>query len=140
MLHGCLASLMAMADAPYLAALALVEQDGKRLLPLVGKSRSSTEPASAGPGNDGRTLALELMLRLWQRSDGGAIQRAAGEDSLLLMELPLEVLSEKLPLIKTKWIWDGDTPSLIKSLQQIAKRGWRLSIAKYEPVSISLWR
>lgn len=128
-----------MADAPYLVALALVEQDGKRLLPLAGKSRSPNEPASVGPGQDGRALALELMLRLWQRSDSGPIQRAAGEDSLLLIELPLDVLSERLPLIKTKWIWDGDTPGLIKSLQKLSKRGWRLSSAKYEPVTVSTW-
>jgi len=72
-----------MADAPYLVALALVERDGKRALPLTGKSRSAAAAETPDPGEDGRTLALELLLRLWQRSDEGAQQRGAGEDSLL---------------------------------------------------------
>ena len=67
-----------MANAPYLVALALVELDGKRALPLTGKTQSAAanDPAQ-DPGDDGRTLALELLLRLWQRSDEGPLQRAA---------------------------------------------------------------
>ena len=52
-----------MADAPYLVALALVELDGKRALPLTGKSQR--EASGGEPGEAGRTLALELLLRLW---------------------------------------------------------------------------
>ena len=55
-----------MADRPYLVALALLEQEGKRSLPLNGKSRSG-RPASA-----------------------------AGDQSLLLLELPLEALVDAL--------------------------------------------
>lgn len=133
-----------MADAPYLVTLALVEREGIRECPLAGQcrsftSRSSPKAPSADPGEDGMLLALQLMLRLWQRSDGGPFRRAAGDDSLLLVELPWEVLSEKLPLLQTKWIWDGDTPRLINSLKALARRGWRLSIAKSEPVSIRRW-
>lgn len=129
-----------MADDPYLVALALVEQEGKRLLPLAGKSRLSVKSSDPDLGEDGRTLAFELILRLWQCSDNGSIKRAAGDSSLMLMELPLEALNEQLPLIKTKWIWDGDTRGLIGSLKALSKRAWKLSIAKYEPVVISrLW-
>lgn len=132
-----------MADAPYLVALALVELNGKRLLPLNGKSRKPLETTEADaakdPGEEGRALALELLLRLWQRSDEGPIQRAAGEDSLLLLEIPLELISERLPLLKANWIGGADTASLQAELRQLALRGWRVSIAKYEPVTFSAW-
>ena len=143
-----------MADAPYLLALALVERNGERLLPLNGKSRrpveapdpANTDPANTDPGapptdpgEEGRGLALELLLRLWQRSDEGPIQRAAGDDSLLLLEMPLELISERLPLLKANWIGGAETASLQAELRQLALRGWRISIAKYEPVTFSAW-
>jgi hypothetical protein len=128
-----------MADAPYLLALALVEFGGKRALPLTGKSQSAAAADAVDPGDDGRTLALELLLRLWQRSDEGALQRGAGESSLLLVELPMEVMSEQLPLLKANWIAGGETASLLTSLQGLVIRSWRITIAKYEPVSFIAW-
>lgn len=133
-----------MAEVPYLVALALVELDGKRALPLTGKSCSAAaaeaaSPAATDPGDDGRTLALELLLRLWQRSDEGALQRAAGADSLLLVELPLEAMSEQLPVLKARWLTSGETAELLLGLQGVATRGWRVAIAKYEPVQFHRW-
>ena len=100
-----------MADAPYLVALALVEKGGERALPLAGKSQSAAAVAALDPGEDGRTLALELLLRLWQGSDALPLRRAAGDPSLLLVEMPLEVMSEQLPILKARWIATGDTVS-----------------------------
>jgi hypothetical protein len=128
-----------MADAPYLVALALVEFAGKRALPLTGKSQTAAAAAAADPGDDGRTLALELLLRLWQRCDEGPLQRATGEASLLLLELPLEVMSEQLPLLKANWISGGETASLLNSLEGLAIRAWRITIAKYEPITFIAW-
>ena len=128
-----------MADAPYLVALALVEFGGKRALPLSGKSQSPTAASALDPGDDGRTLTLELLLRLWQRSDDGPLQRAAGESSLLLVELPMELMSEQLPLLKANWISGGATDALLTSLEGLAIRAWRITIAKYEPVSFIAW-
>ena len=139
-----------MANAPYLVALALVELDGKRALPLTGKTQSAAaasgpaenDPANdpaQDPGDDGRTLALELLLRLWQRSDGGPLQRAAGDSSLLLIEIPLDVMSEQLPILKASWLASGDTAAFEASLKALVIRGWRMGIAKYEPVSFSPW-
>jgi hypothetical protein len=129
-----------MADAPYLVALALVELDGKRALPLTGKTQSAAanDPAN-DPGDDGRTLALELLLRLWQRSDEGPLQRAAADNSLLLIEIPLDVMSEQLPILKASWLASGDTAAFEASLKALVIRGWRMGIAKYEPVSFSPW-
>jgi hypothetical protein len=128
-----------MADAPYLVALALVEIAGQRALPLTGKSQSAAAAAAVDPGEDGRTLALELLLRLWQRSDEGPLQRAAGDASLLVLELPMDVMTEQLPRLKATWTSSGDTAALLLSLQGLATRAWRISMAKYEPVRLIAW-
>jgi hypothetical protein len=128
-----------MADAPYLVALALMEQNGRRSLPLGGKSQPATAAAAADPGENGRSLALELLLRLWQRSDDGPLRRVAGPESLLLVELPLEVMSEQLPVLKANWIATGDTAALLDGLKTLLVRGWRIQFTKYEPVSFPSW-
>jgi hypothetical protein len=128
-----------MAEAPYLIALALVEIGGKRALPLNGKSQTAGAAEASVPGDDGCTLALELLLRLWQRSDDGPMQRAGGESSLLLVELPLEVMSEQLPLLKANWLAGGETATLLSSLKGLATRAWRITIAKYEPITFIAW-
>ena len=128
-----------MADAPYLGALALVELQGQRALPLTGKSQAAAASEAIDPGVDGRTLALELLLRLWQRSDAGALQRVAGEESLLLLEIPMEVMSEQLPILKANWLAGGETATLLTSLAALSQRAWRITIAKYEPISFHSW-
>jgi hypothetical protein len=132
--RGCL-----MADAPYLVALAFLEIGGKRALPLTGRSSAAGAAEASDPGDEGRTLALELMLRLWQRSDEGSIQRVAGDNSLLLVELPLDRLSDQLPLLKANWIAGGDTNEALRRLEEMVCRGWRLVFTKYEPVSYQSW-
>lgn len=128
-----------MADAPYLVALALLEVGGNRALPLTGKSIPEALRGAADPGDDGRILALELMLRIWQRSSEAPIQRAAGDNSLLLVEMPLELMSEQLPLLKARWIAGGDTTEVLQRLEGVVNRGWRMVFAKYEPVSYQPW-
>ncbi len=128
-----------MADAPYLLALALLEQEGTRALPLNGKSLAVAAAEAPDPGDDGTTLVLELLLRLWQRSEAGALRRAAGEPSLLLVELPLEALQEQLPRLKARWVRGGSTADFHAGLSTLAIRGWTVSIARYEPVRFTHW-
>jgi hypothetical protein len=128
-----------MAESPYLVALALVEFAGRRALPLTGKSQAAAAAEASDPGEAGRGLALELLLRLWQRSDEGALQRAAGEASLLLIELPLDVMTEELPRLKAKWIGGGDTQELLSALASLANRGWSIAAVKYEPLRFTPW-
>jgi hypothetical protein len=128
-----------MADSPYLIALALVEQNGRRLLPLAGKSMAPATAESDDPGEDGRTLALELLLRIWQRSDEGAVKRVAGDTSLLLVEMPMQLMSERLPVLKASWVNGGETATFLTDLQTLMGRAWRLSIARYEPVCFIPW-
>lgn len=128
-----------MADTPYLVALALVEIGGKRALPLGGQSWPAAA-TSEDPGELGRSLTLELLLRLWQRSEEAGLQRASADSSLLLLEMPLETMSEQLPKLKAAWLSGGSTASLQDELRALASRAWQMSFAKYDGVVITPWR
>lgn len=124
-----------MAETPYLIALAFLEQNGTRALPLAGRSLPAAATGDEDPGEEGRGLALELLLRVWQRSDQGALRRAAGDASLLLVVMPMESMNAQLPGLKAAWIAGGDTEAALQRLQALASRAWTVSIAKYEPLS-----
>lgn len=128
-----------MAESPYLVALALVEFAGRRALPLTGRSLSATAAEASDPGEAGRSLSLELLLRLWQRSGEEPLQRAAGDASLLLVEMPLDLMTDQLPRLKADWLAGGETAALFSGLEALVARGWRITIAKYEPVSFTPW-
>ena len=125
-----------MADTPYLVALALVELDGRRALPLGGQSWAAALTETE-PGEMGRALALDLLLRLLQRTEQGALRREAGDDSLLLLEMPLEQMSERLPQLKAAWLAGGSTSTLLSELRALSGRAWRVTTAKYEGISLT---
>lgn len=50
-------------------------------------SRSARAALPQQPVEVAHALALELLLRVWQRSDDGPLRRACGLESLLLVEL-----------------------------------------------------
>jgi hypothetical protein len=128
-------------DSPFLVAIALIERDGGRAMPLGGRSCPSDNDAdpSASPGETGLRLALELLLRLFQRSETETSRRAAGDDSLLLLEISLEEMTEHLPRIKAKWIAGGSTATLLQELGDLARRGWRLHQTRQEPLILQPW-
>ena len=133
-----------MADAPYLIALALVEIDGRRALPLNGRSLpaaalATADSEAAAPGDLGRDQALELLLRLLERSENGGLKRLAGSETLLLLQMPLERMSERIPVLKASWLAGGDTSVLLDGLRQIADRGWRIEAARGEAIRFPLW-
>lgn len=117
-----------MADAPYLIAIALLEQQGERAMPLQGKSLRQPIEADGDPGELGERLVYELLLRVWQRSDQGPLQRAQQEDSLLLVQVPIEALQTSLPAIKADWINKGDAAALRRALSATALAMWRLEL------------
>ena len=127
----------AVADTPYLIALALFDQQGRRALPLAGRSQAEVAPEGEPPQVLGHALALELLLRVWQRSDEGSLQRAAGLYSLLLVELPMERLPEDLPAIKAAWLKTGDTEAFKVALQAMSSRGWTMAVEKFKPVVLN---
>lgn len=128
-----------MADAPYLVALALIEQEGKRALPLAGRSMNAEASAAEQPTQMAHALALELLMRLWQRSDEGPLRRACGVESLLLVELPMESLPEALPVLKAAWLNSGDTAAFQAGLRAMCRRIWTMGVAKFEPVTLTPW-
>ncbi|MEA5415752.1 hypothetical protein [Synechococcus sp. BA-132 BA5] len=67
---------------------------------------------AAEPGDDGRTLVLEL---------------------------PLEALQEQRPRLKARWVGGGSTADFHAELDALAIRGWRVAIARYEPVRFTAW-
>ena len=129
-----------MADTPYLVALALIEQEGRRALPLAGRSQKKVAAEGEAPDELGRALVLELLLRVWQRSDEGLLRRAAAAESLLLVELPMERLPEDLPVLKAAWLNSGDAEAFRKGLQGMSPRAWTIAVEKFQPVSLTqLW-
>ena len=127
----------AMADTPYLIAMALFDQQGRRALPLAGRSQAEVAPIGEAPQLLGQALALDLLLRVWQRSDEGSLQRAAGLYSLLLVELPMERLPEDLPAVKAAWLKTGDTEAFKVALQAMSSRGWTIAVEKFKPVVLN---
>ena len=124
-----------MADAPYLIALALLEQGEGRALPLQGKSLREPLAPGADPGAVGHQLALDLLMRVWQRSDQGPLRRVAADQSLLLITVPIEALQEQLPALKAAWLNSGDTAALLQGLRQIASGVWQLAQEPRQPIT-----
>lgn len=124
-----------MADAPYLIAFALLEQGGRRAMPLQGKSLQAAIETNADPGEVGCSQALQLLLRIWQRSDEGPLQRAAGVSSLLLAEVPIEALQSALPEIKANWLNSGDADALMADLRKLAGGIWSLKVEPRGPLA-----
>ena len=91
------------------------------------------------PSDDGKALALELLLRIWQRTDDGPLSRAVGAHSFLLVEMPMERLPADLPALKASWIQSGDFSTFLVDLKKMAVRGWSLEFAKHQPVSFKAW-
>ena len=123
-----------MADAPYLVALALLEQGGERAMPLQGKSLREPLPADGDPGEVGHQQALDLLVRVWQRSEQGPLRRAAADHSLLLVTVPIEALTEQLPALKAQWLNSGDTAALLQELEQLASGIWSLQLEPRQPL------
>ena len=124
-----------MADAPYLIALALLEQNGERAMPLQGKSLREPLAVDGDPGEVGHLQALDLLVRVWQRSDQGPLARASADQSLLLVAVPIEALQEDLPALKAAWLNRGDTAALIKDLGALGSGVWSLNLEHRQPLA-----
>ena len=121
-----------LADSPYLIALALLEQQGERAMPLQGRSLPEAIGPDGDPGAVGERLAYELLLRCWQRSDQGPLQRALNGHSLLLVQVPIEALQDSLPRLKADWIRSGNGAALLEGLAAIASGLWSLELPNRE--------
>ncbi len=123
-----------MALYPYLIAIALFEQKGKRSMPLAGKSLKASLDSDLCPGDFGETLIRDLLIRVFQRTELAALRRAAGDWSLLLIQIQMEVMQEHLPTLKSEWIESGDTSKFFCSLNELCSGVWSVTFLKHEGV------
>ncbi len=113
-----------MSEHQYLIALALIDQEGKRFMPLGGKSIGKSIDLSSNKDLTAKSLVAELLLRVFQKSESGSVRRGNGDQSLLIIQLPMESMQEKIPLIKSQWINSGDSKKLLGDLQVICNDIW----------------
>lgn len=126
-----------MIEYPYLIALALIEQEGKRLMPLGGKSLKEEIKLEEDPVEIAETLVKELLLRIFQRSEDGSLRRASGDRSLLLIQVPMLEMQGQIPLLKSKWIESGDDEKLCSELIDICQGVWSLTFSRNEGTKFS---
>jgi len=68
-----------MASQDYLIAIALIEQNLVRAMPLGGKEIKDNLEESENLKKLGEEVILNLLMRVFQRSDEGALKRASEE-------------------------------------------------------------
>ncbi len=119
-----------MSDFNYLVAIALIEQEGKRLMPIGGKSLKRAIPTGKLPDEEGETICLELLLRVLQRSNEGPLKQANGNKSIFLLETSIGSLQESLPKLKAEWVNRGDTNLLILELLDTCDKMWNITFIK----------
>ena len=125
-----------MANQDYLIAIALIEQNNERAMPLGGKEiKENLE------GDNfiklGEEVTLNLLLRLFQRSDEGYLKRVSSDKGLLLVHMHPKRMQKELPFIKSEWIRDGDTDQFLKYLGNLSKEIWTVSFIKYKGIDFT---
>ena len=126
-----------MASQDYLIAIALIEQNNERAMPLGGKEVKLDLEIKENFKKLSEDVTLNLLLRLFQRSDDGPIKRISGEKGLLLVHMHPKRMQKELPFIKAEWIRDGDTNQFIQYLSNLSKQIWTASFVKYQGVEFT---
>ncbi len=126
-----------MIEHPYLIALALIKQDGKRALPLGGKSLRQTLSPNCSPELEGAALIQQLLLRVFQKSEDAPVTRAFENNSLLLIQVPMNSIQGDIPRLKAEWIITGDSKKLLSELQKICEGVWNVVFTKNEGIIFS---
>ncbi len=123
-----------MASQDYLIAIALIEQNNERAMPLGGKEIKIGLEDKENFNKLANDVVLNLLLRLFQRSDDGALKRLSEEKGLLLVHMHPKRMQKELPFIKAEWIRDGDTAQFLQYLGNLSKEIWTASFIKYQGV------
>ena len=126
-----------MASQDYLIAIALIEQNNERAMPLGGKEIKLDLTDKDNFKKLADEVILNLLLRLIQRSDDGHIKRLSGDQGLLLVHMHPKRMQKELPFIKAEWIRDGDTNQFLKYLGNLSKEIWTASFIKYKGVDFT---
>ena len=126
-----------MASQNYLIAIALIEQNNERAMPLGGKEIKLDIEENENFKKLGEDVVLSLLLRLYQRSDDGPIKRLSGDKGLLLVHMHPKRMQKELPFIKSEWIRDGDTNQFLQYLGNLSKEIWSTSFIKYKGIEFT---
>ena len=126
-----------MASQNYLVAIALIEQNNERAMPLGGKEIKNDLDDTDKFKKLGEEVILNLLLRVFQRSDEGALKRASEDKGLLLVHMHPKRMQKELPFIKSEWIRDGDTNQFLKYLGNLSKEIWTASFVKYKGIEFT---
>ena len=122
-----------MEEQKYLIAIALAEQNNKRLMPLGGKTFARADLSQA-PKKEAEKIILDLLLRLFKRTNEGNLKISNEETGLLLSEISFESMQNNLPIIKSNWINGGNTDDLIEKLKSISSNLWSVQYKKHEGI------
>ena len=123
-----------MEEQKYVIAIALAEQNNKRLMPLGGKTFSGVDTLSQSSKKEVEKIILDLLLRLFQRTTEGSLKISNGETGLLVAEISFENMHNNIPVIKSNWINSGDTYTLIEKLKSICSNLWSIKFQKHEGI------
>ena len=123
-----------MAEQKYLIAIALAEQNNKRIMPLGGKTFARADALSQAPKKEAEKIILDLLLRLFKRTNEGNLKISNDNNGLLLSEISFESMQNNLPIIKSNWINTGDTFTLIDKLKSICSNLWSIQYKKHEGI------
>ena len=123
-----------MDEQKYVIAIALAEQNNKRLMPLGGKNCAEVDILSQTSKKEVEKIILDLLLRLFQRTTEGSLKISNDKTGLLLAEISFESMHKNIPVIKSNWINSGDTDTLIEKLKSICSNLWSGKFQKHEGI------
>ncbi len=123
-----------MEEQKYLIAIALAEQNNKRLMPIGGKTFTGVDSENQPPKKEAEKILLDLLLRLFKRTNDGNLKISNNETGLLLVEISFKNMQNNLPLIKSDWINSGNTDTLIDKLKSISSNLWSIKYKKHEGI------
>ena len=123
-----------MEEQKYLIAIALAEQNNKRLMPLGGKNCAEIDILNQTSKKEVEKIILDLLLRLFQRTTEGSLKISNDKTGLLLAEIGFESMHKNIPVIKSNWINNGDTDTLIEKLKLICSGLWSVKFKKHEGI------
>jgi len=126
-----------MASQDYLIAIALIEQNGLRAMPLGGKEIKTDINNNDNLKSLGQDVILNLLLRVIQRSDEAPLKRVSLDKGLILVHMHPKRMQKELPFIKAEWIRDGDTNQFLQYLGNLSKEIWTAAFVKYQGVEFT---
>ena len=123
-----------MEEQKYLIAIALAEQNDKRLMPLGGKTILGNDSSNEPPQKESEKIILDLLLRLFKRTSEGNLKISNDEIGLLILEISFTEMHNNIPIIKSNWIRTGDTVDLINKLTSSCSKIWSVQYKKHEGI------